>query len=198
MVSEEEASNSDVYVFGSSERSLEAYDGDGAGEGGNDDQSNNDNDNGGNSSSQDRNEGHAEYGGIIQITDLNEVEHWTAGKFEMRIIVISAGGTTIKDKEFDQRARRNYTNNRWADKNEFLCNWNTSNIGQFVVEKWVEVDGGASSQVTVTIPPSNGNPATTVTLPSEDRDDDLGQSIVQFSDDLGQVYGISHMNFKRK
>lgn len=195
MVSEEEAWNEDVYVIGAAERNVQGYDGDGAGVGGSGDQSNNDT---GNSSSQNRNEGHAEFGGIIQITDLNEVEHWTAGKLEMRIIVVSAGGTTIKDKEFDKRARSNYRNNRWGDKNEFLYNWNTPNIGQFVVERWIEVDGGASAQVAVTIPASNGNPATTVTLPSGNRDDDLGQSIVQFSDQLGQVYGISHMNFRRK
>jgi hypothetical protein len=194
MVSENEAWNNDVYVVGPAEtfsnQPIFEEDPDGGSGGGGGSGSGNTPDF--------RDNGHQEYGGIFQITDLNAVEHWTAGKLEMRIIVVSVAGTVIKDKNYPKRARSNYQNSRWADKNEFLFYWNTPVIGPFTIEKWIERDGGSSAEVSITIPSSSGLPSTTIKRPSENQDDDLGQSIVQFTDPLAQVYGISYMNFKRK
>lgn len=146
-----------------------------------------------------RNEGHQEFGGIFQITNLNAIEHWTAGKIELTIIVVSASGVVVKDKDYPKRKRSNYTNSRWVDKQEFLYFWNTPVIGAFTVEKWIERDGGQSAEVTVTVPAAcQGCPTTAFKFPSESLDDDLGQSIVQFTDPLQTVYGISNFNFKRK
>lgn len=148
-----------------------------------------------------RTEGRAEYGGLIQVTDLNEIEHWVSGKLEMRIIVVNPSGTVIKDKEFPKRKRSNFKNNRWYDYNEFIANWNTPNIGNYMIEGWIEVDGGGSTSITQSFPAPpdcDGCPSTTFTYNLGSMDDDLGKSIVQFSDNVGQVYGISHANFKRK
>ncbi len=199
MVSETEALNSDVYVIGNSEPNtantvITTDPGDGSGctecGGGS----------GSGSGLEDRTEGRAEYGGKIQVIDMNEIEHWTAGKFEFRIIVVNSNGTIIKDKEFPKRARSNFENEAWYDFNEFLFNWNTSNIGNFTVEKWIEVDdGGTGVQYTMSIPPAfEGGPTQTVQYTSTDNDEDCGLSIVQFSDKVGLSYGISWMNFKRQ
>jgi len=145
-------------------------------------------------------DGRAEYGGNLQVLDRNAIEHWTAGKFEFRLIVAGVQGsvsTVIKDIKYPKRARRNFKDKKWYDFKTFLFNWNTSNLGQFNVEKWMELDGGKSASTSVKIPSQNGGPETSVTVPSENRDDDLGLSLVQFTDPLTTVYGISYMNFKR-
>jgi len=156
---------------------------------------------GGGSSTTTRVDGRTEHGGIVQVLDMNAIEHWTAGKFEFRIIVAGLQGsisTVIRDVKYPKRARRNFRNHKWYDYGTFLFNWNTSNLGQYNIEKWMELDGGRSSSTTITAPPQNGAPGVSVTIPSQSRDDDLGLSIVQFTDPLTTVYGISYMNFKRK
>lgn len=148
-----------------------------------------------------RTEGRAEYGGLIQVTDLNEIESWISGKLEMRIIVVNSSGTIIKNKEFPKRKRSRFTNNKWYDYDEFIANWNTPNIGNYMIEGWIEVDGGGTTTVTQSFPAPpdcTGCPSTTFTYNLGSWDEDLGKSIVQFSDNVGQVYGISHANFKRK
>jgi len=148
-----------------------------------------------------RTDGRTEYGGYIQVTDMNAIEHWLKGKFEFRIIVAGLQGsvsTVIRDVSYPKRARKNFKNKKWYNYNTFLFNWNTSNLGQFNIEKWMELDGGKSVSTTVKIPSQNGGPETSVTVPSDERDDDLGLSLVQFSDPLTTAYGISFMNFKRK
>lgn len=203
MVSEEEAWTNDVYVIGPPEpmsigedddteddpNACDCNDGGGYSGGGS------------NNPPQNRTEGYQEYGGNIQITDINAIEHWTAGKLEMRIIVVSATGTVVKDKQFPKRARNNFTGDKWFDFNEFLFYWNTPNITPFTVEKWMETDYGfgTETEVSISVPASSsGGPATTIKRDSRSGDEDLGQTIVQFSDPLNQIYGISSMNFKRK
>ncbi len=74
----------------------------------------------------------------------------------------------------------------------------------------MERDGGGSTEVTISIPGSSYKPATsttpvipafagtTVKVSAKKGDDNLGTNIVQFSDDLTQVYNLGKMNFKRK
>jgi len=118
--------------------------------------------------------------------------------------VKGSGGTVIKNKKFPKVKRKHFKDKKWYDYNEFLFNCNKSNLGEWNVEKWIERDGGKSASVAISLPgqaatsTSPATPTYTVTIPSEDLDDDLGASIVQFSDKLTQVYGISYMNFKRK
>ncbi len=193
-VTEDDAWENDVYVIGTAEkmspsskrceemqRSKDCYSG-GGGTGG-----------GGNSNS--RVDGKAEYGGLIQVTDLNEIEHWFSGKLEMQIIVAGvkgSAGTIIKNRKFPKVKRKHFKNNKWYDFNDFLFNWNKANLGEWNVEKWIERDGGKSAETSLTLPgqaatsTSPATPTYTVKIPSEDLDDDLGSSIVQFSDKLTQ------------
>lgn len=147
-----------------------------------------------------RTEGRAEDGGKIQVTDMNAIEHWTAGKFEFRVIVVSSTGLVIKDKEFDQRARDNFKDKRLYDFNEFYYNWYQGNIGAFTVEKWIEMDsGGDNIETTLSIPPAyKGGPTITVKRTSSSNDEDLGQTLIQYPDRVGQSYGLSHLNIQRQ
>jgi hypothetical protein len=145
-----------------------------------------------------RYQGQAEYGGIVQVTDLNAIEPWVAGKLEFRILIYAANGTLVADRSFDKRKRSHFRNQKWYDYGFFVGNWNTSTFGNSMTEKWMELDGGKSNTISYTIPPSSGGVAITVTAQSHDRDDDLGLTTVQFTDEISQVYGISHVNVKRR
>lgn len=152
-------------------------------------------------------DGRAEYGGQIKVTDLNAIEHWFSGQLEFQIVVAGAQGnanTVILNRKFSQVKRKHFKDNKWFDYNVFIANWNTSNLGQFNFEKWIERDGGKSASIGIPLPgiaatsTTPAIPGATVTVPSEDRDDDLGLQIVQFSDNLSQIYSISYMDFKRR
>lgn len=144
-------------------------------------------------------DGQPEYGGIIQVTDLNEIEPWIAGKLEFRIIIFDSKGVKVKDKEFDKRKRSHFRDNKWYDYRFFVADWNISTFGNWMTEKWMEVDGGNSNAITYSIPPTiPGGVSVNVTVPSKDRDDDLGLTILQFTEPISQVYNLSHVNIKRK
>jgi hypothetical protein len=146
-----------------------------------------------------RYQGQSEYGGIIQVTDLNAIEPWTAGKLEFKILIYAGNGTLMADKSFDKRKRSHFRNNNWYDYGFFIGNWNTTTFGNWTTEKWMELDGGKSSSVTFNIPAATpGGIATSITVPSQERDDDLGLATIQFTDEMLQVYSVSHANIRRK
>ncbi len=169
---------------------------------------------GGGSPSKDiRTDGRAENGGAIQVIALNEIEHWTAGKLELRLVVTGlkdASGTVIRDIKFPKVKRKKFKDKKWYDYNAFLFNYNLSVFGDFTIEKWIERDNGwFSAELSVSIPGSAYKPATsttpaqpaypggTVKINIKSGDEDLGTSIVQFSDKISQVYNLGQANFKR-
>lgn len=208
MVTEEDAWKNDVYVVGPEENveyvrdpcveqilkdgdviSLPCDDWGGSGGGG------------GSTSSNIRKDGRAEYGGRVQVvTNLNDIEHWINGKLEFRMVVAGVknnAATVINDIPFPKRRRKNFKNRKWYDYNQFLFNWNKSNLGNFNVEKWIERDGGSSTTVSISVKPKDA-PAVSLSVTVKSEDQDLGQSIVQFTDPLTTVYGLGMVNFKRK
>ena len=150
--------------------------------------------------------GRAEYGAIIQVTNINQLESWVAGKLEFRYYVFNAAGTKIKDKILPKLKRKDAKNMQWKDFNDFIANWNISNIGNFMIEGWIELDGGPSnSNINFPIPPAcTGCPSISVSVSKQRDDQNMGQSIVQFTDPVqptdptATVYGISYANFRRK
>lgn len=150
--------------------------------------------------------GQAEYTGYIQVTDLGAIESWVSGKLEFATTVFSSSGNKVwGTKKYGKWKRKNFKDQKWVNfGNSFIGNWNTSVYGPYMFETWMEEDGGQSSETTVTFttPPNSttGAPGSTITTktPSRDRDDNLGGSIIQFTDDIEQVYNISYMNFKRR
>jgi len=87
-----------------------------------------------------------------------------------------------------------------VDYDDFIAYWNIGNIGNWMVESWIELDGG-NETVTVaqTLPaPCTGCPSTTISHSRQKRDDEMGQTLIQFSDDYDTVYGITAANIKRK
>jgi hypothetical protein len=148
----------------------------------------------------DRYDGIPEYGGIIQIPDIGAVEPWVSGKLELKYFIFDQSGTKIKEKAFAKTKRKKFKDNAWVDFNDFICYWNLSNIGNWMIESWIEVDGGNStSTVSQTIPPPcTGCASTTISFTKQNRDDEMGQTLIQFSDPYSTVYGISYANVKRK
>lgn len=149
-----------------------------------------------------RTNGEAKYGGKIQVTDINDIEHWTSGKLEFRMVVAGASGTPQQNHPFGKYKRKNFRDNRWMDFNVFIGNWNTSTYGAWMAESWIEEDGGSSGSTTITVPPSTVQgasfPGYSYTIPSKDGDDKLGTFTVQFSDSKSQVYNIRSANVARK
>jgi hypothetical protein len=140
---------------------------------------------------------------VVKVSDLGAIEPWILGKIEFRVDVYSASGGVIKDKFKPGKIKRKYLrNNQIYDGNYFLCNWNTSTVGQFMIEGWVEEDGG-TTQTTITqnfpAPPSCPTcPSVNVTTTIKGYDDDLGRTMIQFTDEKSQWYPISYMSIKHK
>ncbi len=217
MVTEEDAWENDVYVIGASEDLVEyaidpCYEKNGAGRGCYSGGPRGDGGGGGTNNSNLRTNGRAEQGGLIQVTDLNAIEHWFSGKLEFRMIVSGVQGsaaTVIRDIPFPRIKRKEFKDKKWYDYKVFLFNWNLPNLGAFNIEKWIERDGGTNSEITISVPGSAYKPATSTTpaVPAfpggsvkvsiKRDDDDLGTSIVQFSDRLTTLYPLGLMNFKR-
>lgn len=150
-----------------------------------------------------RADGQAEFGAIIQITDFSQIEPWPGGKVEMKFFVYNAFGTIIKEKEFPKTKRKNIAAPTWKDYGEFIANWNRSNIGNWMIEGWIEQDNRGSAGNTTTISTSfpstcTGCPTTSVGYTMKKTDYDMGRTIIQFSDPITQIYGISYANIKRK
>jgi hypothetical protein len=145
-------------------------------------------------------QGQPEYGGIIQCTDLNAIEHWTSGKLEFKILVLNASGAKISQRGMGKSKRMYFRDQKWKDFGHFIGNWNTNTFGNWMYENWWEEDGGQSNSVTITMPPPAGQPGPTVsiTVPSKNKDDDLGLATIQFSDPITQVYNLTNANIKRR
>ena len=146
-------------------------------------------------------QGGAEYGGIVKVTNWSLVEPWILGKPEFRMVTYKGAGTatTIADKSFGKWRRANF-NGQFKDFNYFLYYWNTPNIGDYTSEKWIEEDGGTWFTLTFGVKIKILGVETTVgvSLPLKNNDDDLGLSLIQFTDPISTVYSQSGIEIKRK
>ncbi len=146
-------------------------------------------------------QGGAEYGGIVKVTDWSLVEPWILGKPEFRMVVYKGAGTatTIADKSFGKWRRANF-NGQFKDFNYFIYYWNTPNIGDYTSEKWIEEDGGTLFTLTfgVKIKILGVETNVGVSLPIKNNDDDLGLSLIQFTDPISTVYSQSGIEIKRR
>lgn len=153
-----------------------------------------------------RSEMEPEKGGIIQIPDLGKVEGWPAGKIELMVSIISSNGTTIKENhKFPKVKRKFFRDSKWYDYELFLVNWDSPNLGKFMYEKWVEIDGATGStpkETTVTFPPACSTCVAVtqkITTKADDNDEQLGGALIAFADNKSQVYNINYgINIKRK
>lgn len=148
-----------------------------------------------------RTNGEAEYGGDIQVTNINAIEHWTNGKLEFRMVVAGASGTPQQNRPFGKYKRRNFRDNKWYNFNQFIGNWNTSTYGGWMSESWIEEDGGNSASITINVPSSTVEghtfPGYSYTIPSKNEDDQLGTFTVQFTDPKTQIYQVNYANVRR-
>lgn len=146
--------------------------------------------------------GGAEYGGIVKVTNWSLVEPWILGKPEFRMVVYKGAATpsnSIYDEKFGKWRRANF-NNQFKDFNRFLFNWNTANVGDWTTEKWIEEDGGTFFTLNFGVSYKIGGVTATagVSIPIKNNDDDLGISLVQFTDPNSTEYSQSGIKIKRK
>jgi len=147
--------------------------------------------------------GQSEYGGIIQVTSFNGIEPWVSGKPEFQYFVFNATGTKIKEREFPKKKRKDFKAPDWKDFGDFIGFWNTSNIGQWMIESWAEQDcrGGTCNTTTYNqnfAAPCTGCPSTSVSYTIKDTDYNMGGTLIQFTDPITTVYNITNANIKRK
>lgn len=148
-----------------------------------------------------RPQGVQEYGAIIQVIDIGALEPWISGKLEFKYTVFNTTGIKILGTlELGKVKRKYFKDLKWYDYNKFIGNWNTSAFGDRLFEHWLEDDGGDSNPITATLPSQTGSTGIsyTVTIPAKNRDDDMGVTVIQFTDLISQVYNVSYANVKHK
>jgi len=147
-------------------------------------------------------EGRAEFGGIVKVENWSLVEPWVRGKPEFRILVYSSNdGRLVKDHPFPKWKRKHFDNRFFNfGGNLRLHNWNRSNLGNYTTEKWIELDGGWSQPIktSITYKDQFGNTVTTTAeVKGQNKDDDLGLTMIQFMDNINQEYSLSGIKIKR-
>jgi hypothetical protein len=142
--------------------------------------------------------GQTERGGIINVTNIGQIESWINGKVELKFFVFSQSGAKTNEIATG-KTKRNDVKNKWKDFNYFLFYWNTANIGNYIIEAWIEQDGGSTTTISQNIPaPCTGCPSTSISYTAKNDDDLMGQSIIQFSDPIWTEYNISYAKIKHK
>jgi len=155
-----------------------------------------------------RREGHEEYGGNIQVTDLGQLESWVRGKPEFKYFVYGSTGVLLREFPFG-KLRRSHFNGQWVNLHDLIGYWNTSNWGNITYERWIEEDGGTSQALTMGISyTANGvTNTTTINTPAKDRDQNMGTANIQFTDPIyeiplqdlnGAIYPYYYMNMQRE
>jgi len=120
---------------------------------------------------------------------------------EFKYTVFNTTGIKILGTlELGKVKRKYFKDLKWYDYNKFIGNWNTSAFGDRLFEHWLEDDGGDSNPITATLPSQTGSTGIsyTVTIPAKNRDDDMGVTVIQFTDLISQVYNVSYANVKHK
>lgn len=145
-----------------------------------------------------RNNRGQEYLQKFRIPDPSDVEHWTAGKVEPRVIIVGKGGAEIKNAYFGKIKRKNVKN--WITQNLLLTTWDRAVWGDYMVYKWVEEDNGPKIEISLglsnflkdllKIPLSVDIKAT-----FESKHDDMGLGIVAFDESTYLEYGTGVVNW---
>lgn len=180
-ISEEFAKDNEVWVLGYNERiGLENY------------------------TSIDRNSrvlGAGEYIYQIQVPDLSEIEHWTAGAIELTARVATQKSGDALVYYYGDISRSDLKDRKWKTMNTFIANWTTTSIGDYMKVHWTERDGGDKNAIKIilTMPSSENVPVETkVEFTIDNLDDNLGHQMVQFIDSQTQIYSTGLISWKMK
>lgn len=144
--------------------------------------------------------GAGEYIDQIQVPDLSEIEHWTAGAIELTARVATQKSGDALVYYYGDIPRNDLKDKKWKTMNTFIANWTTTSIGDYMKVHWTERDGGGGSvKITLTMPSSENVPfETKVEFTIAKKDDNLGHQIVQFTDLTSQIYGTGLISWKMK
>ena len=147
-------------------------------------------------------DGKKEWGGIVQVTNIGNLESWVRGKLELKYFVNKSDGGVLKDRGFGKWRRKNFKNQRWKDFGDLIGYWNLSNWGPMQLERWIEEDGGGTTTVNQSFSPGSGFPTVTITHTIKSNDFDCGTANVQFTDPSlpsinHTIYNLNSLNFTR-
>lgn len=114
---------------------------------------------------------------FLEYVLIEDPRHWEGifqGKLDMRVQVF--GGNGVRGSSYDFGIGR--TNSNWNDIGHEMGTWDRAVHGDLWAWLWTERDSGDTTNVNYTIP----NTGTTVSYSRSDKDDDLGITTVNFSD----------------
>jgi hypothetical protein len=131
-----------------------------------------------------------------RVPDRRSFGGWFDGKREMRFVIIGTAGSIIKNYTFPYKVRRQ-TIDRWQTfpSDMFITTWDTAVIGSILAVQWYELDGGNSTNTTITVPLPGGASIST-TISTGKQDDDGGLAVVQFSESTYLTYDTGQVQFQ--
>jgi hypothetical protein len=145
--------------------------------------------------------GAGEYIHQIQVPDLSAIEHSTAGAIELTARVATQRSGDALVYTYPDISRGDLKDRKWKTLDTFIANWNLTTIGDYLKVHWTERDGGDKDvvKITLTMPASTNIPYDTkVEFTIDNRDDDLGHQMVQFTDSQTQIYSTGLISWKMK
>jgi hypothetical protein len=144
--------------------------------------------------------GAGEYIYQLQVPNLSDIEHWTAGAIELTARVATQKSGDALTYHYGDIKRKHLKDRKWRTMNTFIANWTTTAIGDYIKVHWTERDGGDGEvKVTLTMPKSENVPVDTkVEFTIKGKDDNLGHQIVQFNDSVNQIYSTGFISWTMK
>ncbi|MEJ2855283.1 MULTISPECIES: discoidin domain-containing protein [unclassified Saccharothrix] len=126
-----------------------------------------------------------------RVPNRSEFGGWFEGKREMRAIVLTTTGVTIRTIAFPS-IKKKYID-RWQNSDLFITTWDRAQWGDVLGYQWYEEDGGPEVSIGVSIPFYGGNINASVKW--RKRDDNGGSAAVMFSESTYLEYNTGKVAF---
>lgn len=145
-----------------------------------------------------RNNRGEEYLRRFTVPNPEDVEHWTSGKLEPRLVVVGKGGLEIKNVSFGKIKRKNIRH--WVYTDMFLTTWDREQLGDYWAYKWVELDAGPKIEISlgfeIAILKKLGIPIEfDVKATFEGKHDDMGSGLVNVDESTHREYTTGTVNW---
>ncbi|MCE6998342.1 discoidin domain-containing protein [Saccharothrix sp. S26] len=138
-----------------------------------------------------RNDKGLEYLQKWRVPNRGEFGGWFEGKREMRAIILTTTGVTIRTIAFPG-IKKKYID-RWQNSDIFITTWDRAQWGDVLGYQWYEEDGGPEVAIGVSIPFSGGTINANVKW--HKRDDNGGSAAVMFSESTYLEYNTGKVSF---
>ncbi|NUT99297.1 MAG: discoidin domain-containing protein [Saccharothrix sp.] len=138
-----------------------------------------------------RNNKSLEYLQKWRVPNRGEFGGWFEGKREMRAIILTTTGVTVRTIAFPS-IKKKYID-RWQNSDIFITTWDRAVWGDVLGYQWYEEDGGPEVTIGVSIPFFGGNINANVKW--HKRDDNGGSAAVMFSESTYLEYNTGKVSF---